>query len=255
MCCISIDIDSKGNIIEKDRPCGADQEYMQYSKTINAAAQQKQRQQKRLEKADEDFKSAEREYNNIKVILERNGAVEDLILATFSSLKEATVAFFCNSLKSQQLTDFIHARSFNGETFQKSKICGNNKNKSLNKTLRKKQTAAEIEAECNELTPCLVWLAWNLRDTGLLKSRQKPEMNDFIKMPTPTFNVICAGPVETKPAADYLRNERWVSSLKSAVKGVNILPMDDAIRFEEMVANVKDVELAAALSIFGHVHQ
>ena len=70
------------------------------------------------------YNEAKVEHNIIQSILERNKAVESkLELKTESnSLADAAVTQFLQLTPASKLEDFIHARKFNGKSFQKVKL-------------------------------------------------------------------------------------------------------------------------------------
>ena len=240
------DIDSSGNEVEEDRPSGADAEHRQPSKTINAKAQQRKRAEKRRRKLSEKFHNAVVKFNTVNDILERNSAIEDGLKSKRDggSLQDATVSQFL-ALNVNQLKDFIHARKFNDKTFQEKKLtCEDGK---LNKTRFKGQTIESIESDCSNKEPCLVWLAWRIRsDPLLLKKLPMPEFKD--SFPTPKFTVVYAGPEERKLPSDYLRNDAWVAALKSVVKGIDTVPIDD-----EMMAKADQLALALEPRLDCHI--
>ena len=88
-----------------------------------------------------------------------NKAVEQAVISNMANdnqcLTNATVEDFL-WLTSSQLQDFIHARLFDGKTFQTAQIVGTDGK--LNKTRYRCQTAEDIEQDCSKSEPCLVWL-------------------------------------------------------------------------------------------------
>ena len=132
---------------------------------------------------------------------------------------DATVSDFL-TLSVPKLENFIHARKFDGSTFQKSKLCG--ADGKLNKTRYAKQSAESIQNDCTTEEPCLVWIAWKLRSSPLvLKERPEPVMD--LSFHTPEFTVIYATPALAKLPSQYLRDTSWVKRLQSVVKGVSFL--------------------------------
>ncbi|KAL9178336.1 hypothetical protein ACHAXT_001764 [Thalassiosira profunda] len=218
------DIDSRGREVVEDRPSGPNREHMQYAKTVNGEPQRRMRKEKRRQRAAKEYSDAVHECNTIADILRQNGEVEEKIRAKSNGiLAQAEIKHF-HSLSVDELKPFIHARKFNGKTFQKAKLCGNDGK--LNKLLRQKQTPAQVEAECSNEYPCLVWLAWTLRSSDLvLKERATPVLD--LSVPTPSFVAVSAEPVARLAAKDYLRNETWVNGLKSTVKGFRPVDMDE----------------------------
>ena len=139
------DIHSCGDDVDKDRPSGADCEHRQSAKTINAEPQKKLRQQKRMKKLTLKFRIAEQDSNVITHILQRNEEVEIILRANIlcDSLSDATVQQFLG-LTISQLKDFIHARKFNGRTFQESKLVGSAGNIKKHYTGPKQQTRLNL---------------------------------------------------------------------------------------------------------------
>ena len=157
--------------------------------------------------------------------LERNKAVELILGAKVESLliEDNTIPDFL-PLTTDKLKDFIHARKFTGKTFQGSKITL--AGKKLNKTVYRAQTAEEIERDCNEENPCLVWMAWQLRNEKLvLKLPDVPTMNT--NLATPEFAVTYAGRLSEKCPSEYLKSDVWVRTVQSTVKGVNFGSVND----------------------------
>ena len=141
------------------------------------------------------------------------------------SIVGATVSDFL-SLTSSKLQDFIHARRFDGQTFQQSKVVRSDGK--LNKTRYKGQTAVSIQEDCSDAVPCLVWLAWKLRSNDIkLKARPVPVLD--ARMPMPDFTVVYAGPVSAKLPREYLQNTAWVNAFKSVVKGVNVIDINEEL--------------------------
>ena len=121
-------IDSSSREIVEDRPSGAQAEHRQPAKTTNAPAQQRQRSEIRRKKMVEKHRDAIVEYTTINNILSRNGIVEAKVLASSvdgkpGDLAAASVVKFLD-LNTARLQDFIHARKFNSQTFQKAKLLG-----------------------------------------------------------------------------------------------------------------------------------
>lgn len=221
------DINSRGEEVEKDRPSGPDAEHLQYAKTLNGKAQRRMREERRRTKASEEHASAIEEYNIVHDVLKRNATVEERLIARASSgsLADVTVAQFLG-LDVRQLKDFVHARKFNDKTFHASKLAGSDGK--LNKTLRKKQTAEEIERECSNERPCLVWLAWTLRSKDLvLQPRQMPILS--VTVPEPTFSIPSSTPEIVHYASDYMRNESWLSAWSSVVMGAAAVSVNERV--------------------------
>ena len=221
------DITSNGTVIETDRPSGAHAEHRQPSKTINAKAQQRKRAELRRKKLAEAHRDAVVERDAISEILSRNHDVEVELQAktNIATVADAGVVDFL-PLSVAKLQDFIHARKFNGKTFHKSKLAGTDGK--LNKLRYSKQTAESVENDCSDEEPCLVWLAWKHRaDPVILEERPVPVMNTSIQ--APEFTVTSATREDTKLPSDYLNDEQWVGVLKSVVKGVEAVPIDEAL--------------------------
>ena len=143
------------------------------------------------------------------------------------SVADATVQDFLNLKPASKLENFIHARRFDGHIFQKSKLAGSDGK--LNKTLHKKQTAEEIERNCSDTSPCLVWLAWNLRTKDiLLKAPPMPTIDTRVTLPE--FTVMYAGQKKAKNASDYLCDQAWVDMLSSVVRGVSCVPISEELK-------------------------
>lgn len=124
---------------------------------MNADWQRRERQKKHRIKAEKKFADAVEEYNIVDQILSSNQATETKLKGTTESglLEDVTIASILElKLTVPELRDFIHCRKFAGRTFRESKLLGGSK--SLKKTLRRNQTAEEIEAQCSEEQPCLV---------------------------------------------------------------------------------------------------
>ena len=128
------DIDSRGNLVDEDRPSGADAEHRQAAKTINCEHQRQLREDRRLKKASEQQCKEEVAYNTIQDILQQNSGVEqELQKKTESgSVSDATVQDFLDLKPASKLENFIHAGRFDGHVFQKSKLVGSDGK--LNKT-------------------------------------------------------------------------------------------------------------------------
>ena len=141
----------------EDRPSGAYSECRQGSKTINAKGQQRLRVEKRRRELAKKFNESNVELNVIQNILERNKAVELILGAKVESLliEDNTIPDFL-PLTTDKLKDFIHARKFTRKTFQGNKITP--LGKKLNKTVYRTQTPEEMERDCSEENPCLVWI-------------------------------------------------------------------------------------------------
>ena len=209
----------------EDRPSGADCECRQGAKTINAAAQQRLRAEKRRREQARKFNEATVEMNVINNILQRNTAVEDELRSQVDSelLVDNTISHFA-SLVADKLKDFIHARKFKGKSFQLVKLAP--AGKKLNKTVYRGQTPDEIERDCNEENPCLVWLAWSIRNVPIiLRAPDPPILQTSLEMPQ--FQVTYAGRLSDKDPSEYLRNEVWIDTMKSTVKGVRFEMVDD----------------------------
>jgi len=164
---IPLDINEKGETIEQDRPSGAHAEHLQGAKTINAEAQQKKRADKRRLELTRKANEAQVKHNVMSKILQNNAEVEAKLIAQVDSnmLADATIALFL-WLTVAELQDFIHVRKFTGHQFLKGKLtCGG---KTLKKTLYAGHSAESIGNDCNEESPCLVWLAYSLRTTDLV---------------------------------------------------------------------------------------
>jgi len=164
--------------------------------------------------------------NVVKDVLHRNQLVEkELCEKTVTDvLEDASVSAFLDLKPAQKLEDFIHARRFNGKTFHKSKLAGTDGK--LNKTWCKHQTAESIENDCSEEKSCLVWLAWKLRSAPIvLKEITVPALDASLS--TPSFTIIYAGPERTILPSEYLMRTSWVGRIKLAVKGVNLLHVDE----------------------------
>ena len=227
ICCGHLDINSKGEEIEEDRPSGANAEHKQSSKTINAPGQQLKRNEKRRSRLSDKYKKAVVERDVIENILEKNMAVE-LELGSFA---DATVADFLALKPASKLEDYIHARKFTGKTFERVKVTP--PGKKLNKTVYRSQTAQSIEEDCNSDNPCLVWLAHSLRSSSLvLKVPTMPVLST--SLPTPQFTITYATRVLEKCPSEYLLNSAWVESLKATAKGVSVGDVN-----QSMVAKAK----------------
>ena len=123
------------------------------------------------------------------------------------------------------LQDFIHARMFDGKTFQKAKLVGSDGK--LNKIRYKTQTAESIENDCSSSESCMVYLAWKLRSTALVLKRQEIPVLDTTLM-TPTFSIVHACPESVVKASEYLSNAAWIESFAAVVKGVSpIVPTEE----------------------------
>mmetsp|Transcript_44512 Transcript_44512/g.93388 ORF Transcript_44512/g.93388 Transcript_44512/m.93388 type:complete len:511 (-) Transcript_44512:806-2338(-) len=221
---IPADIGSNGLEVLKWRPFGPDAEHLQSAKTINAAAQKRHREDKRRKKIIEDAHRGEIEKNAIDAILARNESVERELKEKKESrsLADATVADFLELKPASKLEDFIHARKFEGQTFQRAKLAGSDGK--LNKTRYKGQSASSIEESCSIEEPCLVWLAWKLRTNDVvLKKRISAPVS--ISLQEPDFIVSYAGPERMKTPSDFLRDQSWVDGWKAMVKGVGSVTM------------------------------
>jgi len=240
------DIDSKGNVVSKDRPCGAIAEHMQAAKTINAAAQKQKREEKRRKKAAVDYSKSEIERNVVQHILDRNKSVENVIISKCggTSLADAGACHFL-ALTVAQLKDFIHARSFDGQTFQTSNLAGSSGK--LNKVRFKGQTAEMIENDCSDDEPCLVWIAWKLRAKELVL-KQRAQVAIDLRVPTPEFTVVCASRPAIKTPSEYLRNSSWVQSLSLFIRGVDFVTIDD-----ELIKNADKLALSLAPRLEYHI--
>jgi hypothetical protein len=229
---LGIDIGPDGKEIETNKPSGSDAEHLQYAKTMNNSWQQRDRQQKHRSKAEKKHAVALEEYKIINQILSRNNDVEVAMRATTNSgsLEDVTIASFMKVKPASKLKDFIHCRKFDGKTFKETQVAGNFK--TMKRTLRRTQTAEEIETECSEEEPCLVWLAWNLRCKKIvLKQRDMPTLNDSIPQPSFTFATPDADlAVVPKKASDYLSDPDWLGAFESTVKGVTVCSVDDGMK-------------------------
>ena len=227
---IPVDLDSKGSPVSEDRPSGPHAEHRQPSKTINGAAQKRMRAEMRRTKLAEAHRNAVVSCTTINDVLQRNHDVENLILSKSAgetpSLAQATCQHFMQ-LNANQLQDFIHARMFEGKSFQKTQIAGTDGK--LNKTRYRAQTATDIEQDCSKAEPCLVWYAWILRDKDLVLQHQDMPVLDTT-FATPTFEIVYARPTASKKASEYLSNDRWIESFSSLVKGVSIGNVSDELR-------------------------
>ena len=228
------DIDSNGNIVQEDRPSGACNEYRQPAKNINAKHQQYLRKEKRREKLAAVHKEAVVTENVVKDVLHRNQLVEkELCDKTVTGvLEDVSVSAFLDLKPAQKLEDFIHACRFNGKTFHKSKLAG--ADGKLNKTWCKHQMAESIENDCLEEKLCLVWLAWKLRSAPIvLKEITVPALD--ASLPTPSFTINYAGPERAILPSEYLMRTSWVGRIKLAVKGVNLLDVDENLMKKAIV--------------------
>ena len=147
-------------------------------------------------------------YNMVCDILWQNSEVEKELKdkSIHGTVGDATITNFL-TLSVAKLEDFIHARKFDGPTFQKSKLAG--PDGKLNKTRYKQQTAESIKSDCNDATPCLVWVAWSLWAHDLvLKDRPMPEL--IRSLPTLEYTVVHSGPKMSKLPSEYLSNIKWV---------------------------------------------
>ena len=223
------DIDSRGNLVDEDRPSGADAEHRQAAKTINCEHQRQLREDRRLKKASEQQCKEEVAYNTIQDILQQNSGVEQELQDKTESgyVSDATVQDFLDLKPASKLENLIHARRFDGHTFQKSKLTGSDGK--LNKTLHKKQSAEEIERNCSNERPCLVWLAWSLRSKELvLKAPPMPTVDTRVMVPE--FKVMYASKKKVKKASEYLGDQSWVDMLGVVVKGVSCVPISDELK-------------------------
>ena len=148
------DINSKGETILEDRPCGAEAEHRQGSKTINALEQKRLRAEKRRGILAKKHSEAVVKTNIISNILDRNKMVESELRsrAASKSFEDATVSDFL-LLSIAKLKDFIHPRKFTGHQFRERQLARPDTN--LNKTVYPKQTAQSIEEDCSDKNPCL----------------------------------------------------------------------------------------------------
>jgi hypothetical protein len=193
---------------------------------MNGKHQRKLRDAKRLKKAEAALESALVEYNVINQILSRNKLVEETLRKTVGGgcLSDVTVDSFMG-LNIPQLKDFIHCRKFSGKTFHETQLLGSSK--SLKKTLRREQTAAEVADECDVDNPCYVWLAWKLRSEELvLQCREEPVLQ--VINPQPSFSYDDPSiQIAPKKASDYLRDQSFVDAFAAEVEGVNVCSVDD----------------------------
>ena len=90
------DINSKSDVIEQDRPSGADAEHRQGAKTINHSGQKRLRAEKRRRLLAKKFAEGEVTRKTILNILEKNQSVEDeLVNVTESGLiSDASITCF-----------------------------------------------------------------------------------------------------------------------------------------------------------------
>ena len=114
---LCLDIDERGEVIEEDRPSGADAEHRQGAKTINADCQKRKQADKRARELVRRANESEVNRNIICKILEANNDVEKHLKSETESdlLEDASVALFL-LLTSHQLKYFIHARKFSGKS-------------------------------------------------------------------------------------------------------------------------------------------
>ena len=230
LCVVSVDIYLDGKEIFNARPSGTDSYHLQYALTMNSDRQQQEREKKQHRKAEEKYKDALEEYNSIEQTLSSNKSVEDKLRHTTESglLADVIVASFMKMTNSE-LKDFIHCRKFKGKTFKESTLLGSSK--SLKKTLRRGQTAEEIQTQCSEDNPCFVWLAWKLRSSDIvLQQPAVPILALSTPQPTLTFESGEANHVVVKKASDYLHNAKWITSFESAVKGVAVGEVNESMR-------------------------
>ena len=120
------DIDSSNKEILEDCPSGPVAEHCQPAKTINAPAQQRKRAELRRKKLADAHREALVTNATVNDILRRNADVEAKLLAMQKGteqpgLQHSKVDNFL-LLSTTELQDFIHARSFTGKTFQKTKL-------------------------------------------------------------------------------------------------------------------------------------
>ena len=200
---------------------------------MNAAWQRRERQKKHRIKAEKKFADAVEEYTIVNQILSSNEATEAKLKGTTESglLRDVTIgSILQQKLTVAQLKDFIHCRKFEGRTFKESKLLGGSN--SLKKTLRRNQTAEEIESQCSEEQPCLVWLAWKLRSNELvLKRRDEPALDLSIPQPVILFDSANDDDAAvTKMPSDYLCNTNWTAAFGTTVKGVTAGVIDDGMK-------------------------
>ena len=185
--------------------------------------------EKRRRKLEEQHSNAITTRSTIQHILQRNAEVEAELKTKIMGevIADASVQDFLDLTPAQKLKDFIHARKFTGDVFHTSQLTGTSGK--LNKTLHRQQTAQEIERNCSYEKPCLVWLAWMLRDAPIvLEIPPEPVLNLQVTMPK--FNVVYAGPKKSTPASEYLDNTVWVEGVKRSFKGVTFVPIDDELK-------------------------
>ena len=238
--CVILDIDSKGNEILEDRPTGADREWMQPSKTINHDGPKRVRKEKQLRIATEQLSKDIVAYNSIKAIVSRADEAERKLVVKIkqrtgnpsSRLKDVAVQDCLNkSLCVDDLKAIIHRGKFTGPKFQLKKLVGIEGK--CNKTVFNGQTAEEIEAQCSESNPCLVWWAWTIcRDEAppVLILPDEPALR--VSVPNQTFDVVYAGlksSLDRKRPSEYLKDEAWVSTFRSSVKGFTGVMIDGAM--------------------------
>ena len=98
--------------------------------------------------------------------------------------------------------------------------------KKLNKTLYKGQAVEMAKEECSLEEPCLVWLAWDVRNESLvLECPPLPQLDTSI--PTPSFEVTRSVPVNERRPSAYLQDGKWVDALKATVKGVTSINVEE----------------------------
>ena len=97
----------------------------------------------------------------------------------------------------------------------------------------KGQTAQDIEANCSDDNPCLVYWAWKLCKTKApvkLTLPTQPVLASVLS--TPTYAAVRVGlsdyTIQPKLASDYLRDAEWADCLVSCIKGLGngVAPID-----------------------------
>ena len=92
-----------------------------------------------------------------------------------------------------------------------------------------------------------MWLAWSLRTADLvLHLPAVPEVSGSLQVPT--FKITYATPTDHKCPSEYLKNEGWIDTFKSTMKGVWFLDVD-----EEMVDRAKYLVLGMRQRLDLHI--
>ena len=125
--------------------------------------------------------------------------------------------------------------------------------KKLNKTLYKGQTVEMVKEECSLEEPCLVWLAWDVRNEPLvLECPPLPQLDTSI--PTPSFEVTRSVPVNERRPSAYLQDGKWVDALKATAKGVTFINVEER-HLRESDVLVRAMEQRLDMHLAARVHK